>query len=176
MLLTLAAGGAVAQVRLTQEQALERAFPPPMVVERHTAFLDESQLAAVRRLAGREVAADQRVVTYYVARRDERAAAVAYFDAHRVRTLNEVLMVVVDTTGTVLDVVVLAFAEPPEYVASDGWLAQLRGQRLADGLSLKGDIVNMTGATLTSRAVVGAVRRMLAYHAVIAPLRDTAGR
>lgn len=141
-----------------------------MAVERRTAFLDDAQLEQVRRLAGSGVRVDQRVLTYYLGRMDGRPIGVAYFDAHRVRTLNEVLMVVVDTTETVIDVQVLAFAEPPEYRAPGAWLAQLEGKRLSGALSLKGDVVNMTGATLTSQAVVGAVRRLLAYHAVVQPL------
>ena len=169
VLLGLAGGDAHAQVRLTQEEALRLAFPAPHVVERRTAFLEERQLEEVRRLAGPGATAEQRVLTHYVGRRDGRPVGVAYFDAHRVRTLNEVLMVVVDTNDTVTDVRVLAFAEPLEYLASEGWLAQLEGKRLTDALSLKGDVVNMTGATLTSEAAVRAVRRVLAYHAVVRP-------
>jgi Na+-translocating ferredoxin:NAD+ oxidoreductase RnfG subunit len=167
----ITASGAAAQTRYTQDEALRLAFPAPIAVERRTAFLDEAQLEKVRRLAGPNVRVDQRVLTYYLGRTDGRPIGVAYFDAHRVRTLNEVLMVVIDTLGTVTDVQVVAFAEPPEYRASDAWLAQLEGKRLTGALSLKGDVVNMTGATLTSQAVVGAVRRLLAYHAVVQPFR-----
>ncbi|MEX0890721.1 MAG: FMN-binding protein, partial [Gemmatimonadota bacterium] len=56
--------------------------------------------------------------------------------------------------------------------APDGWLAQFLDRRLDGRLSTKADIVNMTGATLTSRAVTDAVRRVLALHQVIGPLED----
>ncbi|NIQ53210.1 MAG: hypothetical protein GWN71_07160, partial [Gammaproteobacteria bacterium] len=60
-----------------------------------TAFLSDAELAQARRRAG-EAELRQGVVTYYVARRNGRPVGAAYFDAHRVRTQAEVVMVVVD--------------------------------------------------------------------------------
>lgn len=166
----VAAAGAVdAQVFLTQEEALEAAFGADAVLERRTAYLTDAQAERVEALAGAE-GLEQRVVTYYVASREGRPVGAAWFDVHRVRTLPEVLMVAVDPAGRVTRVEVLKFSEPPDYLAPDGWLEQFHGRELDDGLSLKGDIVNMTGATLTSRAVADAVRRVLALHRVVAPL------
>lgn len=115
----------------------------------------------------------QRVVSYYVAMRGRKPVGVAYFDSHRVRTLNEVVMVVVEPHDSGLDrirsIEVLRFAEPPEYHASDAWLDQFKGRSLNPKLSLKQSIANMTGATLTSTAIVRAARRVLAAHARIRP-------
>lgn len=160
---------AAAQVFLTQEQALELAFPGASI-ERRTAYLTAEQLAGARSFAGRSVPIQQAIVTYYVATVDGRPVGVAYFDAHRVRTLPEVLMVVVGTDGRVRRVEVLRFSEPPEYVAPGGWLEQFSGRGLDERLSLRRDIVNITGATLTAGAVTDAVRRVLALHRVIRPL------
>ncbi len=164
-----------AQVHLTQEEALRLAFPPPARVERRTAFLDDADLERARRLAGSGVKIETRLVTYYVGMEGETPVGVAYFDAHRVRTLREVLMIVVAPDGRVRRVEVLKFAEPPEYEAPAGWLRQFDGRSLADDLSLKEAIVNITGATLTSRAVTRSVRRVLALHAVIRPFEGKAG-
>lgn len=165
------AHGAAAQV-VTQEEALARAFPAPARVERRTAYLDEAQLVAARRDAGAGVDVTQSVVTHYVARdRNNRLLGVAYFDSHRVRTLGEVVMVVVTPDGRTRSIEVLKFAEPPEYRAPDAWLRQFAGKPLTPALTLKRDIVNMTGATLTAEAVTRAVRRVLALHRVIDPAR-----
>jgi electron transport complex protein RnfG len=153
---------------LTQDEALALAFPGA-ATERHTAYLEEAQLERARALAGPDVEIESTVVTYYLARRGQDAVGVAYFDAHRVRTLPEVLMVVVDTDDRILRLETVAFREPPEYRAPDGWLRLFDSRALAPELSLKGDIPNMTGATLTSGAVTGAVRRVLALHGVIHP-------
>lgn len=162
-------GGAAGQVLMTQQEALRLAFPEAEVTRR-TAFLSEAELARARALAGEDVEMARRVVNHYVATRECRPVGVAYFDVHRVRTLEEVIMVVVTPDERIERIEVLRFAEPPEYRAPDGWLDQLDGKRLSGELSLKGGIVNMTGATLTSRAVVEAARRVLALHRVIEPL------
>ena len=81
----------------------------------------------------------------------------------------EVAMIVVGREGRVRKVEILRFDEPPDYRASDRWLAQLADKSLSPALSLKGDVINLTGASLTSRALVRATRRALALHAVIHP-------
>lgn len=169
LVLTALPGGAAGQTLMTQEEALAAAFPAPAVTERETAFLTDAQLARARRLAGDDVAIDQGVVTYYAARRGGAPAGVAYFDAHRVRTKAEVIMVALTPDGRVDRVEVLKFTEPPEYRAPDGWIQQFDGRVLDDDLSMKGAILNITGATLTARAMTRAVRRVLALHAVINP-------
>lgn len=174
--LTAAVAGspARAQETLTQREALRLAFPEPAEIGRETAFLEEEQIARVRELAG-GVELKQGVVTYYVGRRDGEPLGVAYFDAHRVRTLREVLMIVVAPDASVDRVEVLRFDEPPEYRAPEGWLRDLEGRRLSDGLARGRGVTNITGATLTSRAVERAVRRTLALHRVISPLAPEDG-
>jgi len=150
--------------QLTLPEALEAAFPKPAQVERRTAFLSPEDLAAIGQEAGPDVPVTQRVITYYVATRGGQAAGVAYFDSHRVRTFNEVLMIVVEPDDRIRNIEVLRFAEPPEYHANERWLRQFEGVALAPELSLKGSIANLTGATLTSNATVRAARRVLAIH------------
>lgn len=174
VLAALGAGAAPAGAQvLTQDEALALAFPDADTVERRTAYLDEAQLARVGELAGDGVAAPPGIVTHYVAVRGGRPTGVAYFDAHRVRTLDEVLMVVVGDDGRIRRIETVSFREPPEYEAPDGWLELFGGRDLGPDLSLKGEIPTMTGATLTAEAVTDAARRVLALHRVVAPL-DTA--
>ena len=175
--------GATAELRaqISLQEALAGAFPPPATVERRTAFLTDQELAAVRASAGRDAPVTQRVVTYYLATKGGKPAGVAYFDSHRVRTLNEVVMIVVEPQDggrrgkdRIRSVEVLRFAEPPEYHASDAWLDQFKGRSLDQELSLKRSIANMTGATLTSNAIVRATRRVLAIHERIRPFAAAA--
>lgn len=167
MLALTAPRGAEAQATITIEEALALAFPAPLTVERRTAFLDEADLSRARERAGPDVDVTQSVVTYYAGMREGVEVGRAYFDAHRVRTLPEVLMVVVSPASAIDRIEVVRFAEPPEYRAPDGWLQTFETQVLDDDLSLKGAIVNITGATLTSIATTKAARRVLAVHAVI---------
>lgn len=157
------------RVLMTQDEALRLAFPEPARIERRTAYLDEAELDSVRALAGEPARVERTVVPYYVGLSDGKELGAAYFDVHRVRTLPEVLMIVVSPDARVERIEVLKFQEPPEYRAPAGWIEQIVGMDLSPALSLKGDVVNITGATLTSGAVTEAARRALAYHAVIAP-------
>lgn len=169
----LVAAPAAGQVLMTQEEALDAAFPAPTQVERRTAYLGDAELDRARTLAGSEVEIDAAVVTYYVGYRGDEPVGVAYFDAHRVRTKAEVVMVVVDPAGRIDRVDVLKFMEPPDYRAPDGWIEQLEGRPLDAALSTSGAIRNLTGATLTARALTEAARRVLALHSVIDPLDGT---
>jgi Na+-translocating ferredoxin:NAD+ oxidoreductase RnfG subunit len=181
--LLLTGGTAEVRAQLSLKEALAGAFPPPATVERRTAFLTTQDLAAVQVSAGPDAPVTQRVVTYYLARRDGKPVGVAYFDSHRVRTLNEIVMIVIEPPDRgkagkdrIRSVEVLRFAEPPEYHASDPWLDQFKGKSLDQELSLKRSIANMTGATLTSNAIVRATRRVLAIHERIRPFAPAAER
>jgi hypothetical protein len=167
--LAVAGGGRVDAQELTQEQALRLAFPPPARVERRTAYLDDSHLGRARTLAGREAEIESTVVSYYVGFQGDQPIGAAYFDSHRVRTLPEVLMIVVDPAGRLRKVELMRFAEPPEYSPPARWLSQLVGRVLDDDLSERRGIAGITGATLTTRAVARAARRVLALHRVIDP-------
>jgi len=158
------------QVRLTQDEALKLAFPEATHFERATAYLDDAQSARIEELTGEPP--HRAVVTHYLALQGQRPIGVAYFDAHRVRTLNEVVLIAVDRGGRVARVEIVAFAEPPEYIAPDGWLELFGGLDRQADLSMKGDVPNLTGATLTARAVKAAVDRTMAIHAVIDPVGD----
>jgi Na+-translocating ferredoxin:NAD+ oxidoreductase RnfG subunit len=77
--------------------------------------------------------------------------------------------------GRIRSVEVLRSAEPPEYHATEPWLDQFKGKTLDQKLSLKRSIANLTGATLTSNAIVRASRRVLAIHERIRPFVSAAG-
>ena len=158
-------------VLLTQEEALAEAFPDAEV-ERLTEFLEPEQVVRIEDLAGSELGS--RLVVRYRAVRDGEAVGTAYFDAHRVRTLPETLMVVIGEEGEVIRVDVLSFDEPPDYLPRSAWFDQFDGRVLDADLSLKRGIRGVTGATLSSRAVVAAVRRALAIHQVLSEPHDTA--
>jgi hypothetical protein len=163
------AGGAVrAAVFLTQAQALALAFPEGSKVERQAVFLTEVQLAKAKELAGPDVPVASALVTRYAGTDAAgKPVGTAYFDKHRVRTVDETLMVVVDPSGRASRIEVLDFDEPPDYLPKKGWLAQLLGKDLDDELRLKRGVRPITGASLSSKAATDAVRRILALHRVI---------
>ena len=165
--LSLAAGpilstGAAAKVLMSQKDALALAFPESVKVERRTAFLTDAQASAVEKDAQSKL--DSRVWTYYVGTSSRGVAGTAYFESHKVRTMNETFMVVVDPDATVRFIEILSFAEPDEYLAPKKWLSQFAGKQLNDDLLIRRGLRNITGASITSEAVTRGVRRILAVH------------
>jgi hypothetical protein len=69
--------------------------------------------------------------------------------------------------GRVKAIDVLSFDEPEDYLPGERWFRQFEGRALDDELSLKGSIRGVTGATLSSRSITAAVRRILAIHRLL---------
>jgi hypothetical protein len=152
------------KIYLTVDEALALAFPEAEV-GRTTRYLTDDERKRVEKKG--EVDLDASIVYPYVARRDGKVVGTAYFETHRVRTLNETLMVVVSPDARVERIELLAFAEPEDYVPRDTWYGQFLGRDLDDELNLKRGIHGVAGATLTARATTEGVRRVLALHAVL---------
>lgn len=160
--LVLAAAGPVrATALISIDEALSLAFAGA-VTERETVFLTEAQLAQAAAASGEPPAGA--IVTRYRAELDGALVGWAYLDTHRVRTLPESLLVMIDAAGAVVRVEVVAFREPLEYLPPGGWYRQFDGETLGDELALKRAIRPITGATLTARSATDAVRRVLAIH------------
>ena len=151
-------------VFLSVDEALKLAFPN-CVIKRLTVFLTKDQMARVQELAGQQV--QSALVNPYVATREGKTVGVAYFDTHRVRTQQEVILVAIDPDDRILRVETLAFSEPREYLPRSEWFQLFRGHKLGDDLRIKRTIRNVTGATITARVVTDTVRRTLALHLVL---------
>ena len=149
---------------MTVDEALELAFPG-CEVERTTVYLKKQHKRRIAKLSGEKWT--KGVVFPYVATKDGKLVGTAYFDVHRVRTVRETVMIVIDTEQKIRRIEVLAFAEPKDYLPRARWYAQFVGRKLDDRLRLKRAIKGVTGATLTARATTGAARRILALHKVL---------
>jgi Na+-translocating ferredoxin:NAD+ oxidoreductase RnfG subunit len=155
---------AQAKVLVTPEEAVREAFAGAPT-DKHTDYLDEAQAAAITRLAGSPPSS--RIVISYRASKDGRALGAAYLESHIVRTLPESILVVLDPQGRVSKVEILSFDEPDQYRPKPRWMDQFTGRTLDGELSLSKGIRGVTGATLSSRAITAAVRRVLATHQVL---------
>jgi hypothetical protein len=148
----------------TQQEALALAFPGATFTRKEH-FLSDAQGAKVKQLSQRELPGLWWVS--YEAVKDGRGMGVAFFDTHRVRTLNETAMVAISPDGRVIRVEVVQFHEPQEYLAKDAWKRQFAGHKLDEELSLKRGIRPLGGATLTANALTDASRRCLALWQVL---------
>ena len=165
------AGGA--KVFLTPEEALALVFEG-CEVTRSTVALNPKQKKRIGELAG--AGFSKGLVFPYVATRDGKLVGTAYFDVHKVRTLRETVMIVIDPQDRIQRIEILAFGEPQQYLPRAKWYAQFVGQKLDKQLSLKHGIKGVTGATLTARATTSAARRVLAVHRVLGEIHRERAR
>jgi Na+-translocating ferredoxin:NAD+ oxidoreductase RnfG subunit len=163
----LVSGVAVAgPVYASREQALARVFPPPATIERKTYFLTDAERERAGRAARAKV--ESSLVVTYIGRGPKGVLGTGYFDTHTVRTMPETLLVTVRPDGVLENVEVVAFGEPEDYLPRRRWLDLFRGRRLDVELAVGRRLAHVTGATLTTRAIADAVRRVLAIHAIVA--------
>lgn len=153
-----------ATVFMTQPQALAQAFPGARI-ERRAFVLTDAQVAAVERRA--KVRVESKLVSAYIAWRGDTLAGTGLFDVRVVRTMPAVMLVAVRPDTTVARVDFLAFHEPPDYQPPPRWLATFAGRPLDERLWPQRDIRNLSGATLSTRAVTESVRLALALYAQV---------
>jgi Na+-translocating ferredoxin:NAD+ oxidoreductase RnfG subunit len=154
-----------APVYSSREQALARAFPPPATIDRKTYFLTDVERESASRAARAKV--DSNLVVAYVGRTAKGILGTGYFDTHTVRTMPQTLLVVVRPDGTIGGVEVVAFGEPEDYLPRRRWLQLFRGRRLDGDLAGGRGLAHVTGATLTTRSIADAARRVVAIHAAV---------
>jgi Na+-translocating ferredoxin:NAD+ oxidoreductase RnfG subunit len=162
---TLVPGAARAAVFMSKAEALAWAFPDADRIEDRRFVLTAEQAAEIERRAQAKL--DSRIVTLYVGHQGDQVLGYAVIDQHLVRTLQEAFLVVLSAEGQVERLRVLAFHEPPEYKPSDRFLSQFEGKQGGEPLRLSREVHGIAGSTLSSQAVTGGVRRVLAYHEVL---------
>ncbi len=145
------------------QEAAALAFPGASLQKRDHA-LTEAQAREAQALAGTPVRPS---AVAFEATRGGVRVGVAFLDTHRVRTLDETVLVAVGADGRILRVELVAFREPPDYQAREPWLRQFQGRRLDGDLALKRGIRPLSGATLTAGALTDAARRGLALAQVL---------
>jgi Na+-translocating ferredoxin:NAD+ oxidoreductase RnfG subunit len=73
-----------------------------------------------------------------------------------------------DANGAVTGIEILDYRETyGSQVRNEKWRAQFRGKRHGAPLKLDADIVNLSGATLSSAHITDGIRRLLATHALV---------
>ncbi len=147
------------------EKVLAEIYPGAKI-EIKNIIISDSQRARVKELSG--VKFEDRLVTFYLVKYNSHIKAYAYVDVHIVRTHPEVILYVLNEKGEIDIIKILSFKEPPEYMADENWLNYLKGKTLEkDLLRLRRDVPNITGATLTAKAITDNARKVIALWKII---------
>ena len=160
LLILLSAGASLAKVYSTKAEALTKAFPDAVKVERKNLFLTDDDIGRIGKLALSKV--ESKLFTYYRAVGPDGVMGYAVIQSHVVRTKPVVYMAVIAPDGSLDHVDILAFYEPGEYLPSRRWLGQFMGKRLSERLWINRDIQLITGATISSYTMTREIRKALA--------------
>jgi Na+-translocating ferredoxin:NAD+ oxidoreductase RnfG subunit len=115
----------------------------------------------------------KRQMVFYIASKDGAIQGYAVIGNERGKTRRITFMVLLDKDGVVKDIDILAFRESQGYeVENPAWRRQFRGKTVRSRLRLKRDISNISGATLSARAVTKGVKNILAAFHVLRPRLD----
>lgn len=148
----------------TVPQTLSKVFPGAGQIEKRNAYLDKNQIRTINENLENKIDEQSTLITYYEYSENHKMIGYAYIDTGRVRKETETLMIVVNPDESIRDIEILQFSEPKEYAPSDPWKKQFEAKNFQDFKSGKSNIVGITGATLTSKAVTRAVQKVLAVH------------
>ncbi len=146
------------------EKVMKENFPGA-TVEKKNILIPVSKAKKIEKISG--VKLKSKIVSVYFAKSGNEIIGYGILHLHRVRTKNEAVLISLSPDCKVIDVEIIAFYEPPEYIAPENWLENFKGKTVNDNIKLKKGIPNITGATLTARAVTDAVRQSIAICEVV---------
>lgn len=153
-----------ARVFMKRDEALKTAFPDADSIEKTKIFLTREQISEIESLARAKL--DSRLYVIYEGKRGGESLGYAIIDTHHLRTKSETVMFVINPDGTLRQAEILAFFEPPEYMAGDKWVDLFDNKGAGDSMKLGKDIPNITGATITANSLTSSIRRVLAVFNV----------
>jgi hypothetical protein len=161
---------ASAEVFYSKDEAFELAFGTGAEIENRPVFLTDEQVAAIEKAA--QVKLDSKLYTFYVGKKGHQTLGYAAIEAHTVRTQPETLLVVLAPDGRLVRSEILAFHEPPEYKPPERWFARLYG-RPAEEFHLDHGVDGISGATLSCRAALDSIRKVMAVFKIALPQGDS---
>jgi hypothetical protein len=171
LILVCAANPSFAKIFYSKNEAIELAFGKNTPVEMLSLFPDDVQVTKIQELA--KVKLDSGLFSFYVGKNQGSISGYAAIETMTVRTKPETLMIVLTPEGELRNVYTLAFHEPPEYQPPERWFNQLQKRPLADMDFNKG-VDGISGATLSTRAAVSSVRKVMAIYQVM--IREPSNR
>ena len=161
--LSLSAQAASADVYYSKDEAFELAFGKGATVDAMPVFMTDEQVAEAERIA--KVKLDSKLFTFHVGKRGDEVLGYAAIESHNVRTQPETALIVLNPKGELVRTEILAFHEPPEYKPPARWFERLNGRSI-DDLVLGQGIDGIAGATLSSRAALDSVRKVMAIYRI----------
>jgi Na+-translocating ferredoxin:NAD+ oxidoreductase RnfG subunit len=150
-----------AEIYLTQEQAVKSIFPDSKF-QKETLELNKKEINLIEDNSGEKVRNSKAII--YKAKNKNTVFIDEVLGKHEYITY----AVGVDSHGKVAGIEILEYRESyGQQVQGAAWRKQFVGKDKSSTLKLTKDIINISGATLSSAHVTAGVRRVLQTYAVI---------
>lgn len=148
-------------VYLKPAEALKVIFHDSKEVVSESKKLTTGQKTLLEKRLGMRLAKEE--WTFYIARSDQKIDGYALIDNEIGKTEPITFLTAITPSGGVKEVEILVYREPiGSEVHDKRFLKQYRGKKAADPVRVGQDIANISGATLSARAVSNGVKRALA--------------
>ena len=159
---------AAAQVYMSEAQALAALFGETAAVRREQKSLTDGQRQKLQEMGGLRF--PEPSYTFFLAEQKGKLAGYALVLDEIGKSEPITFMVGMSPEGKVTDVMVMVFRESRGWeVKEKRFLRQFRGKTASDPIRLNQDILNYSGATLSSRALARGVKRALLLLDVLYP-------
>lgn len=147
------------QTFLTEEQALRSLFGTSRISREEKSLSDPDRQALLKATG---LHFPETLFTFLMAEQDGRKTGYALVMNELGKSEPITFMVAINTEHRVVDVLVMTFRESRgAEVREARFLRQFKGKRGADPIVVNNDIINYSGATLSSKAIARGVKRAL---------------
>jgi len=157
-------GFSQAGLLIKPEQAFKEQFPNAQIKKKNI-LLKKEQVQQIQNLAKSKLTSS--IITVYTVKKQNKPIAYGIIHTHKVRTKKETVLFTLTPDCKIKDIEIIAFYEPPEYMPSERWLKTFEGKSIKNQLKLKRDIPNITGATLSSKAITLSSKQVVSICEVV---------
>lgn len=151
---------------MTVEESQKICFPEADTFQSNHVLFTQEQIKSIEGKSGLKVHAKGQQIWKAI----KNGETIGYFFADYVLGKHLLIdySVAIDMSGKVKRVEILEYRESyGDEVKNESWLEQFHGKSSADEVTLNRDVMNIGGATLSSRHVTEGVKRIIATYEVI---------
>ncbi|GMT50149.1 MAG: FMN-binding protein [bacterium] len=156
---------AFSRVYLNKDQALKIAFPKAPSVKRKVVWFEDADIPKIEKLARQKLGLKR--IVLYIGKKKDKITGYAIIDNVIGKKEYITYMLVISPKGKIKGVEILAFRESQgSEITNRGWRGQFKEKDIQDPIRLRQDITNISGATLSCRAITKGVRKLLAIFEI----------
>lgn len=154
-----------AGVLISPQDAILQSYGLDVKIKKKSLLLNKAQAQQVSTLAKSKLST-RLFRTFSIEKRGKKIGHAVLLN-RKVRTKNAAVLYLIDMTGSIRAIEIVAFNEPPEYTPSSGWIEQFKDKSLKEGLRVDKDIPTITGATMSARNIADGARIALALYETV---------